>query len=97
MRFEQHCQRSHEILGKKFEYVHKWLDEFHGHPLYKTKHRKLRHHWKGIEEVREKWGDDEAEAAKLHILDDLRTGEDANADESYIAQNEADYIKKGYW
>lgn len=97
MTFEGHCKRCREVLGESFEEVHQWLDEFHGKPLYGTRHRKLRHHWEGIEKVREIFGNLAVEAAKLHILDDLRTGEDENADESFIARNEQDYVSRGYW
>jgi len=97
MQFEEHCVRCQEVLGSRFEEVNRWMDEFHGHPIYKTKHRRVRHHKGGIEKVRERWGDEAAEAAKLHILDDLKTGEDENADESFIPLDEADYVFRGYW
>jgi len=28
--FEQHCQESISLVGKPYEQVHKWLDEFMG-------------------------------------------------------------------
>ena len=40
------------MLGKPFEEVHRWLDEFAGQPPYGMRHRKLRHHLAGIEQVR---------------------------------------------
>ena len=97
MTFKEHCTRCKNILGNEFDYVHKWLDEFHGTPKYKTRHRKVRHHLKGIEDVRDMWGDDAAEAATLHIVDDLKVGEDISADESWIAKNEKHYVELGYW
>ena len=36
------------------------------------RHRKLRHHIAGIEQVRKLWGDKAAEAARLHIIADLK-------------------------
>jgi hypothetical protein len=57
----------------------------------------LWHHHEGIERVRELWGDEAAEAAKLHIIDDLKVGETEEADETFIARDEADYVKRGYW
>lgn len=97
MTFSEHCARCKARFSETFDYVHKWLDEFHGVEPYKTRHRKLRHHLKGIEEVRAKWGDLAADAAKLHIIDDLQVLEDKNADESWIARDTEDYVKRGYW
>jgi len=97
MRFEQHCQRCLKVFGQPFAHVHLWLDEFHGQAHCKTKHRRFRHHWAGIELIRKQWGDMAAEAAVLHIVDDLKVLEDPSANESWIAKDEADYLKKGYW
>lgn len=97
MEFTEHCMRCRNRFGEDFDYVHRWLDEFYGVSPYGTKHRKLRHHKKGIEEVLQRWGNRAADAARLHILDDLQTGEDRKADEYWIAENEADYVKRGYW
>ena len=36
------------------------------------RHRKLRHHLAGIEQVRKLWGDQAAAAARLHIISDLK-------------------------
>ena len=36
------------------------------------RHRKKRHHLKVIEEVRALWGDEAAEAARTHIISDLK-------------------------
>ena len=97
MRRQEHNEATCKRLGQDFDEVHRWLDEFHGHPRFATRHRKVRHHWAGIEQVRERWGDQAAEAAKFHILDDLRTGECELADESDIPKDEADYVHRGYW
>jgi len=70
--FDQHCLETATILGKPFEEVHKWLDELAGQPPYGMRHRKVRHHLKGIEEVRKMWGDQAAEAARIHVTSDLR-------------------------
>jgi hypothetical protein len=73
------CLRSHNTcaqttsgLGKPFENVHRWLDELAGKPLYGMRHRKLRHHLAGIEQVRKLWGVQAAAAARLHIIADLK-------------------------
>ena len=97
MTFDLHCERSREILGEPFCDIHRWLDEYYGHPRYRTKHRRLRHHRQGIEQVRKRWGDRAAEAAELHVLDDLQTGECRNADETWIPRDEEDYVSRGYW
>ena len=69
--FNQHCDECREKLGNGFEYVHKWLDEFFAKMNWDVKHRDIRHHEVGIEEVRKMWGDNAAEAARLHILADF--------------------------
>ncbi|MBL9179524.1 MAG: hypothetical protein JNM65_15785 [Verrucomicrobiaceae bacterium] len=70
--FEQHCAEALQHFGKPFSEVHLWLDEFAGKPPYGTRHRKKRHHLAGIEDVRNLWGDEAAEAARQHIVTDLK-------------------------
>lgn len=67
--FQKHCRSCHDLLGDEFKYVHLWLDEFFA--LKGPAHRKIRHHKEGIEECRNKWGDRAAEAAELHITEDI--------------------------
>lgn len=43
-----------------------------GKPPYGMRHRKKRHHRAGIEEVRQLWGNEAAEAARQHIITDLK-------------------------
>ena len=65
---EEHCEDCIRELGKPYKEVHLWLDE-----LFKKlgpKHRSVRHHEGGVEEVREKFGDDAAKAAEIHIKKD---------------------------
>ncbi len=69
-KFEKHCQDCIEEYGESFEEVHKWLDEFFEDNG--PKHRDIRHHEAGVEEVRKKWGDKAAEAAILHIKADCK-------------------------
>ena len=66
--YKEHCADCEKALGKQWNVVHKWLDElfFQLGP----KHRSVRHHLKGIEEVRKMWGDDGAKAAAIHISKD---------------------------
>lgn len=68
----EHCSETITVLGEPFEQVHRWLDEFAGKPPYGMRHRKLRHHLAGIEQVRKLWGDQAATAARLHIIADLK-------------------------
>src|SRR5690242_14820614 len=70
--FAQHCSETTSALGKPFEEIHRWLDEFAGKPPYGMRHRRLRHHEAGVEEVRKRWGHEAAEAARLHIIADLK-------------------------
>jgi hypothetical protein len=63
-----HCQDCLNELGEDFKDVHIWLDE-----LFKylgPAHREFRHTRQGIEEVRKRWGDKAALAAKIHLKRD---------------------------
>lgn len=62
---EVHCADCVAALGESFERVHLWLDEFFA--SIGPQHRAIRHNDAGIEEVRSKWGDRAAEAARIHI------------------------------
>lgn len=94
--FEQHCQESIIALGEPFKQVHVWLDEFAGKPPYGMKHRKLRHHLKGIEEVRKMWGDQAAEAARLHIISDLKM-EGWTENEHPFPRSQTHYMEMGLY
>ena len=64
-----HCEDCLQELGEPFREVHEWLDE-----LFKylgPDHRGYRHNWKGIEEVRKRWGDRAAKGAIIHIERDM--------------------------
>ena len=71
--FDHHCAQAFQTFGKPYAEVHLWLDEFAGKPPYGMRHRKKRHHLAGIEEVRQAWGSEAAEAARQHIVADLKT------------------------
>ena len=67
--YKEHCMDCLMELGNNWSVVHIWLDEY-----YKTwgpNHRSIRHHQKGIDEVRRKWGDEAAKAAEIHIKRDF--------------------------
>ncbi len=72
MTFNEHCKESIEKLGSPFEEVHIWLDEFAHSEEYGMKHRKVRHHLQGIKEVIKLFGTEAGEAARLHIISDLK-------------------------
>jgi len=91
---EYHCYECIKELGEPFEYVHKWLDEFMNDPKYKTRHRFLRHHRKGIEEVRKMWGDRAARAAEIHIRKDL---ESDGWSSIHIPYDEKEFKEQGLW
>ena len=92
--FEQHCVQALKKFGKPFAEVHRWLDEFAGQPPYGMRHRKKRHHLAGIEEVRQLWGDEAAEAARQHIITDLEL-EGWRESEHPFPKNEAHYQRLG--
>lgn len=70
---QEHCAETVEAMGQPYMQVHKWLDEWHSVPGYGgLAHRRKRHHMAGIMEVRRMWGEEAAEAARLHILSDLK-------------------------
>ena len=67
-KFEVHCQDCIRELGKPYEEVHKWLDELFTHVG--SDHRDIRHNEKGVEKIREMYGDEAAKAAEIHISKD---------------------------
>jgi len=91
--FEQHCAESVDLCGKPCEEVHRWLDEFAFRPPYGLHHRRLRHHRAGIEEVRRRWGDEAAAAARQHIISDLKM--EGWTDEQPFPKDEQDYVRMG--
>ena len=67
---EEDCLR---VFGFRYKEVHEWLDEYakkYNVFVYSEYHRKFRHHRKGVEEVKEKFGYYASQAAKLHIIRD---------------------------
>lgn len=93
--FEEHCGRCEEIMGEPFPKVHLWLDEFFLKPPWGTRHRHLRHHRKGIEEVRRMWGDRAAQAAEIHIRQDLET--EGWPQFQAIPRDSEEFVKFGLW
>lgn len=93
--FETHCNTCQQKLGDAFVEVNLWLDEFHGKPPYGTRHRHLRHHRQGIEEVRKKWGDFAALAAEVHIREDLTV--EGWPEEQTIPEDGEAFKNAGLW
>lgn len=89
----EHCAESIRLFGKPYGQVHEWLDAFAGTKEFGMRHRKKRHHLKGIEEVRTLWGDDAAEAARLHIISDLKMEGWRESDP--FPRDEAHYVEMG--
>ena len=70
--YHEHCNDCIAELGEPFGEVHNWLDEFFVRLGCSVKHRDVRHHEDGVEEVRARWGDRAAEAAIIHIRRDFK-------------------------
>jgi hypothetical protein len=67
---EIHNRDCKKKLGKSWQIVHEWLDEF-ASSMGVPAHRRMRHHIEGIDTVRSEWGDEAAQAAEIHIKRDL--------------------------
>jgi hypothetical protein len=92
-RFENHCTESRRIFGEKFGEVHRWLDEFAGSSEYGYRHRKRRHHEKGIQEAIKLFGKRVGDAARQHIISDLK--EEGWTEKDRIPKDEEDYRRMG--
>lgn len=93
MTFEEHCEESEKLFGKRFEEVHRWLDEFQGSPQYRMRHRRVRHHEAGIREAVALFGDRGGEAARRHILSDLK--EEGWTERDPFPKDEEHYVRMG--
>lgn len=93
MKFKDHCLECENKLGYSFDEVHKYLDEFSGSKEYGMRHRRKRHHLQGIIEIIKLFGLEAGEAAKIHIISDLR--EEGWTEKDKFPMNEDDYIKMG--
>ena len=90
---EDHCAQALASFGCEFREVHEWLDEFAGKPGYGMRHRRVRHHHAGIEEVYQRWGEDAAKAAEQHVMADLR--EEGWQESDPFPRDEAHYVEIG--
>ena len=67
---QEHCEECQKALGKEYKEVHEWLDELFRYMPGDVGHRFFRHHKEGVEKIRERWGDEAAKAAEMHIRAD---------------------------
>jgi hypothetical protein len=93
MKLEEHCLECEQKLGQAFPEVHRWLDEFAGSEKYGMRHRSVRHHEEGIQEIVELFGPKAGEAARLHIVSDLKG--DGWKDGDHFPVDEKDYVNMG--
>ena len=93
MKFEEHCLECTQKLGLPFQEVHRWLDAYAGLPKYGMRHRKVRHHQAGINEIIKLFGIEAGKAARLHIVSDLKM--EGWKETDHFPLDEADYVKMG--
>jgi len=93
MTFQQHCEESQRLFGKRYEEVHRWLDEFMGKPGYGMRHRRKRHHEVGIRQAAELFGKETGEVARRHIVSDLK--EEGWTESDPFPRDEEHYIRIG--
>lgn len=93
--FRQHCEDSTSLFGKPYEEVHRWLDEFAGSVEHGYRHRKKRHHEEGVREAVRLFGTEAGEAARRHIISDLK--EEGWTENDRFPENEEDYVKMGFF
>ena len=93
MKFEDHCKESVEKFGLPFKEVHEWLDFYAGSSEYGMKHRGKRHHVEGIKETGKMFGKMAEEAARQHVISDLK--EEGWKESDHFPENERDYIRMG--
>lgn len=93
MKHEAHCAESLSLFGAEWEEVHFWLDAFAGKPPYGMRHRRVRHHLAGIEEIRKLFGDDAVAVTIQHIKSDLK--EEGWTESDHFPDDEKDYVRMG--
>jgi Domain of unknown function (DUF6915) len=91
--FVEHCEESKRLFGKPFKEVHLWLDEFAGKPPHGMRHRKKRHHEAGIQQAVELFGDLAGQAARQHVISDLKM--EGWTESDHFPRDEEDYVKMG--
>lgn len=69
--YKEHCADCEKILGHQWNVVHRWLDEMYRYMPGNLFHRSFRHHVDGVNQVRQMWGEEAAQAAEIHIRRDF--------------------------
>jgi hypothetical protein len=95
MKLRDHCIESEQLFGKRYEEIHQWLDEFAGSEKYGMKHRRVRHHEAGICKAVELFGPDVEQAARQHIISDLK--EEGWHENDPFPNDEKDYVRMGFY
>ncbi len=96
MTFQEHCKETSILFGKPYEEFHRWLDEFQKSPGIGMKHRRFRHHEAGIREIVKVFGKEAGEAARRHIISDLKQ-EGWNEKEHPFPRGEDHYLEMGIY
>ena len=89
--FAQHCLECKLALGKPYEDVHLWLDEFAFTADYGLRHRRVRHHEAGVNEAIALFGEEAGSAARMHIVTDLKMFGWTESDQ--FPKDERDYVR----
>jgi hypothetical protein len=92
MKYEQHCEESERLFGKRYEEVHKWLDDFMWKGL-GARHRRKRHHEEGICQAMDLFGEEAGRVARQHIISDLK--EEGWTEDDPFPKNEEHYVRMG--
>jgi hypothetical protein len=92
MTFKKHCEESKRLFGEPFEEVHHWLDELMWKGL-GARHRRKRHHQAGIRQAVALFGEKAGEAARQHIISDLK--EEGWSEADPFPRDEEHYIRIG--
>ena len=93
MKLEEHCAESLQLFGQRWKEVHLWLDEFAGKPGYGMRHRRVRHHLKGLAGVEQLFGPESVPVARQHIISDLK--QEGWKEGDHFPIDEADYVEMG--
>lgn len=95
MKPEGHCTESVRLFGEPFEEVHQWFDQFSGSAEYGMRSRTKQHHLQGMLEVERLFGRKVAEAARQHIISDLK--EEGWTEADHFPSDEGDYMSMGFF
>lgn len=101
----EHAASSEKIFGHKYLYIHWYLDRYAGRKgrdlegnfdftgSRKIRHREKRHHYDGLQRIREIFGEEAFEAAKQHYFEDFAKHPEYK---NYILSRD-DYHTIGFW